>query len=80
MSERLTVGLTDLGGSPAYSYTIDTSSMPASVRGLTAVLCQENEFLMGKQGMNVGGITALFNRLLVCYQGTQVGLAPGRRA
>ena len=26
--------------------------------------------------MNVGGITALFNHILIDYAGTQVGLAP----
>jgi hypothetical protein len=30
----------------------------------------------GQQGMNVGGITALFNRILIDYTGTRVGLKP----
>jgi hypothetical protein len=76
VSDSLTLGLVASDGSPSYSYTIDTSAMPPSVQGLTGVLCQVNAFMMGQQGMNVGGITALFNRVLVCYQGTQVGFAP----
>jgi hypothetical protein len=76
VSEPLTIGLEGSGGSSPYSYTIDTGAMPPSVQGLTAVMCEVNQYMWGRQGMNVGGITALFNRVLVCYQGTQVGLAP----
>jgi hypothetical protein len=75
VSDSLTIGLVGSGGSSSYSYTIDTGAMPPTVQGLTAVMCQVNQYMMGQQGMNVGGITALFNRILVCYQGTQVGLA-----
>jgi hypothetical protein len=76
VSDALTIGLIGSGGSSSYSYTIDTGVMPPPVQGLTAVMCKVNQFMMGEEGMNVGGITALFNRVLVCYQGSQVGLAP----
>jgi hypothetical protein len=76
VSNSLTIGLVGSGGSSSYSYTVDTSAMPPSVQGLTAVMCQVNQYMRGQQGMNVGGITALFNQILICYQGTQVGLAP----
>lgn len=76
VSESLTIGLVGSGGASSYSYTIDTGALAPSVQGLTAVMCKVNQYMMGQQGMNVGGITALFNRILICYQGTQVGLAP----
>ena len=50
--------------------------MPLPVQGLTAVMCKTNAFMMKQQGMNIGGISALFNRVLIDYEGTQVGLAP----
>lgn len=76
VSDSLTIGLAGSGGSASYSYTIDTAAMPSSVQGLTAVMCQINQYMRGQQGMNVGGITALFNQILICYQGTQIGFAP----
>jgi hypothetical protein len=76
ISERLQLGLKASGGAASYGYTIDTNAMPPSVRGLTAVMCKVNAFMMHRQGMNVGGITALFNRILIDYAGTKVGLAP----
>jgi hypothetical protein len=76
VSDALTIELVGADGSSAYSYTIDTGAMPPPVQGLTAVMCKINQYMMGQQGMNVGGITTLFNRILVCYQGTQIGFAP----
>jgi hypothetical protein len=75
-SDALTIDLVGADGSSAYSYTIDTGAMPPPVQGLTAVMCRINQYMMGQQGMNVGGITMLFNRILICYQGTQIGFAP----
>ncbi len=63
-------------GTNSFSYTIDTSTLPPSVQGLTAVLCEMNAFMMGQQGMNIGGISALFNDILVDYAHAQVGLKP----
>ena len=76
VSEPLILGLVGSDGRTRYTYTIDTRSMPASVQGLTAVMCELNGFMMGEQGMNIGGISALFNRILINYAGSQVGLAP----
>jgi hypothetical protein len=49
------------------------------VQGLTLVMCKLNSFMMGKQGMNTGGISALVNYILVDYQQSQVGLKPKSR-
>jgi hypothetical protein len=76
ISDRVEIGLKSATGTTSYVYTVDTSAMAPTVRGLTAVMCQTNEFLRGQQGMNVGGITALFNRILIDYVGNQVGFAP----
>jgi len=74
--DRLTLSLKGSDAITSYTYTIDTSAMPPSVRGLTAVMCELNGYMRGQEGMNIGGITALFNRILIDYAGTQVGFAP----
>jgi hypothetical protein len=76
VSDSLQIALAGADGAASYSYTVDTSTMPPSVQGLTAVMCQVNGFMMGQQGMNVGGLSALFNRILIEYAGGRVGLAP----
>jgi hypothetical protein len=75
---RLDIGLAQSGGSPSYTYTIDTHLLPASVQGLTLVMCQNaGQYLpVGNDAINTGGITALFNRILIDYANAQVGFAP----
>jgi hypothetical protein len=58
------------------SYKIDPSLLPPTVRGLTFVMCKKNSYMMDQQGMNVGGISALVNYILVDYAKCQVGLKP----
>jgi hypothetical protein len=76
IADRLTIGLAQSGGSPSYTYTIDTKLLPASVQGLTLVMFQNSNYMRGNEGMNTGGITALFNRILIDYANAQVGFAP----
>jgi hypothetical protein len=76
ISDALQIGLHAASGGGTYAYTIDTSSLPPPVQGLTAVMCKMSEYMRGQQGMNIGGISFLFNRLLIDYAGAQVGLAP----
>lgn len=73
-SDAVTIELGDQNGS--FSYTIDTSSFPPSVQGLTLVMCQMNAYMMSQQGMNIGGISALESMILVNYSNGQVGLKP----
>jgi hypothetical protein len=61
-------------GTTSISYAIDPSSLPAAVQGLTLVMCETNAYMMGQQGMNIGGISALVNYVLVDYRDAQVGL------
>jgi hypothetical protein len=60
-------------GMRSYSYVVDNSWFPAADQGLTLVICQQNPFMMGEQGMNVGGISALANAILIDYKGKRVG-------
>lgn len=57
-----------------FSYIIDPTQFPRSAQGLTLVMCKKNHYMMDQQGMNIGGISALVNRILVDYGGCRVGL------
>jgi hypothetical protein len=71
-TDAITIELGDQKGS--FSYTIDTSSWPSTVQGLTLVMCERNAYMMDEQGMNIGGISALENSILVDFANGQVGL------
>jgi hypothetical protein len=58
----------------SYSYIINTAAFPAADQGITLVISKQNSFMMGQQGMNVGGISALANAILVDYKSGRVGL------
>jgi hypothetical protein len=77
-SAPLAITLADAAGKE-FTYTVDTAKLPPLVQGLTLVACQTCSF-MGRQpdgapqnGMNVGGISALFNDILVDYATARVG-------
>jgi hypothetical protein len=59
--------------SPWFSYRIDTTQLPKPVQGLTLVLCKECKYLFGRPGINIGGISALFNHILIDNESGQVG-------
>jgi hypothetical protein len=52
-------------GNSWFSYRIDTTSLPAPVQDLTLVLCKDCSFMQGNRGMNIGGISVLFNYILI---------------
>jgi len=52
-------------GNDWFSYRIDTTSLPEPVQDLTLVLCKECSFMQGNRGMNIGGISVLFNYILI---------------
>jgi hypothetical protein len=66
---EITVG--DETGS--YSYIINNARFPVADQGITLVMSQQSSFMMGQQGMNVGGISALANAILVDYKNRKVG-------
>jgi hypothetical protein len=69
--DPLTIELGD--GNNWFSYRIDTSKLPKSVQGLTMVLCKDCSYLQGYKGINIGGISALFNYTLIDNKLGQVG-------
>jgi hypothetical protein len=60
----------------SYTYTIDETLLPPSVQGITLVMCKECEYMRGRNGMNIGGISMLVNYLVIDYRGGRVGLKP----
>jgi hypothetical protein len=76
VSDDATLELQDATKTNSYKYTIHTHDLPPSVQGLTLVMCKVNVYMRGQQGMNIGGISALFNNILVDYAGSRVGMKP----
>jgi hypothetical protein len=76
ISDDLTIKLAGPGQASTYEYTIRPAELPSSVQGLTGVLCRVCWYMMGQQGMNIGGISVLFNNLLIDYKHGQVGFRP----
>jgi hypothetical protein len=76
VSDDAIVKLGSTGTMVSYKYKIHTRDLPPTVQGLTLVMCKVNQFMMDQQGMNTGGISALFNYLLVDYANARVGLKP----
>lgn len=67
----LGISLGDAAGS--YAYVIDNSTFPAPAQGLTLVMCENIAYMMGQQGMNIGGISALVNSILIDFKNNKVG-------
>jgi hypothetical protein len=68
--DKITIGLSD--GINSFSYSIDTSGLPSPVQGLTLVMCEKCSYMMDNDGMNIGGISALFNYILIDYASAKV--------
>jgi len=64
VKDPLTIEIGD-GGDNFFSYRIDTTNLPKPVQDLTLVLCQQCSYMQGNRGMNIGGISALFNYILI---------------
>ncbi len=69
--QAITIEVGDIAS--AYSYRIDTTPLPPPVQGLTLVMCEACEFMRRNQGMNLGGISALFNTILIDFATNKVG-------
>jgi hypothetical protein len=74
IADPLTITLGD--GTSTYTYTLDPSQWPASVAGQTLVACEIDAYMMQQTGMNIGGISALVNSILIDYAGARVGFKP----
>lgn len=71
VSDPLTIELGD--NLHCFSYQIDTQLLPEAVQDLTLVMCKKCYYMMDNYGMNIGGISALFNYILIDYQNGKVG-------
>ncbi len=72
VKDDLTIEIGD--GNSSFKYNIDTSKLPASVQGLTLVMCENCSYMMGNQGMNIGGLSALFLDIAIDYSAGRIGL------
>jgi len=73
VSDDLTIELAGRDLASTYKYTIRTGVLPSSVQGFTGVLCKICWYMMEQQGMNIGGISALVNSVLIDYADRKVG-------
>jgi hypothetical protein len=76
VSDDLGLELAGASGAASYKYAIRTGDLPTPAQGLTLVMCKRNAYMMDQQGLNIGGISALFNRILIDYRNGQVGFRP----
>lgn len=72
-STQALLGITIGDAVGSYAYVIDNSTFPPPARGLTLVMCENNAYMMGQQGMNIGGISALVNSILIDFRRNQIG-------
>jgi hypothetical protein len=76
VSSDISIELQNAISTEKYEYSIELENMPASVQGLSLVMCKNNQYMQDHYGMNIGGISALFNLILVDYDSCRVGLKP----
>lgn len=80
-SADLTITLGDEKSSE-FSYQVNTAKLPPLAKGLTLVMCQTCAFMQThpdgtpQHGMNIGGLSALFNYILIDYAHARVGFKP----
>jgi hypothetical protein len=71
ISGGLNITLSD--GKNSFSYQIDPAKLPPSARGLSLTMCKQCFYMFGQNGMNIGGLCALFNYILIDYADAKVG-------
>jgi hypothetical protein len=71
ISDDLVFSLSD-GGQPI-PFAILTKALPPVVQGLTLVMCENCPYMRNQDGMNIGGLTALFYSVLIDYKNAKVG-------
>jgi hypothetical protein len=74
ISDDLAFSLGD--GNHFVSFSIATKTLPPLVQGLTLVMCDDCHYMFGADGMNIGGLTALFYSILIDYKNAQIGFKP----
>jgi hypothetical protein len=72
-STQASLGITIGDAASSYTYVIDNTTFPQPAQGLTLVMCEKNAYMMDQQGMNIGGISALVNSILIDFKDNRVG-------
>ena len=71
----LTIVLEDDNGK-SFSYSIAPARLPPPAQGLTLVMCRMCNKMQQQEGMNIGGLSLLFNYMLIDYANAQIGFRP----
>ena len=71
VSDDLAFSLGD--GAQSMSFSLPAGALPPVVQGLSLVTCQDCYFMFHADGMNIGGLTALFYAILIDYKNAKVG-------
>ena len=71
ISASIAMEVGDATGS--FTIAINEAALPAAAKGKTIVMCQLNKFMRGQYGLNIGGISALTNAILIDHGHKQVG-------
>jgi hypothetical protein len=58
----------------SYAYTIDLTALPVIDRATSLVVCNMCGFMRDQPGMNIGGLSMLFNSLLLDVANKKVGM------
>jgi hypothetical protein len=61
-------------GTNSYAYTIDLAALPETDRATSLVVCTKCGFMRNQSGMNIGGLSTLFNSLMIDVADKRVGL------
>jgi hypothetical protein len=69
--DDLQIEVGDPGGSIVLN--IIEGALPPAAQNLTLVVCRDCQYMMHQYGMNIGGISALFNRVLIDFAAKRVG-------
>jgi hypothetical protein len=69
----LEIQLGDPNSATVFSYAIQPGTLPSSAQGLSAVMCEQMQYLWGQYGMNIGGLSLLFASVLIDYGNNRVG-------
>jgi hypothetical protein len=73
VADSFTLALVDASDRNPYAFSISTKDLPPPAAGLTAVISEDTSIIQGQDGLNIGGIFALTNRILVDYRDVRVG-------
>jgi hypothetical protein len=73
-STQASIGVSIGDANASYAYAVNETLFPPAAEGLTLVMCEQNQYMMGERGMNIGGISALVNYILIDFASYRVGL------